>query len=396
MLADQRSTLTGEAIEPALRDGYEIHRTALRHGFDVTLYPRQVLMARHPSSGTPLSFVHGIPQSSTLAAVTFAQDKRMRREMLSAAGLPVPEGMTFAIGQERDTAKHFAHRVGWPVVVKPVGGDNMREVFAGLRNEKALDEAIDHFRTPEMERPTFTRTAYSLTLLLEPDEEDGRTVAPAKYQLLVERHVSGHYLRVLVVDGTAVSAVQCPAGLADPAGEPNREVLGELHPSIVTLAINAAQTIPGLAVAAVDMVVDDHRRAASAQEIRIVEFSERPSLSAQAGVSEELSRQLGDLLLTQHAREVGVNGDPPQEVASIDFAVEGVTDPPGVISAIGDAATELGVTPEQLRVTDQVEGTAEGALHGPPESIARIFELLLAGRLAGQRAMLVEEQQRRG
>lgn len=401
MLAESTPTATAaDPTAPALRDGYELHRAALRHGLNVTLYPRQVLMASPPAGGTELTFVHGIPKTSTLAAVTYAQDKRMRRELLVRAGLPVPEGGTFAIGRELAQAKELAREIGYPVVVKPAVGDNLAEVFAGLRDEQQLDAAIEYLRTPELERPTFTRTAYALTLLLEPDEEDGRSVAPAGYQFLLERHVPGEYVHVMVLGDDLLAAVYCPGGPAGPAGPagapglpgvtgPNRDVTDELHPSIAALAVEAAQTIPGLAVAAVDIVLADHRQAATDQQLWIVDFAERPLLAAAAGASEALSHRLGEAILSAHAAESAVTLAAPRDEVSVAVQVEGATDPHAVAAAIGAAAEEHGLT-GTVSVADPVEGTAEGSLRGAPGAIAWIIESLLDGQLHGQRAMLVE------
>src|SRR5690606_41279686 len=156
------------------------------------------MMTRPAEGGPELSFVHGIPQTSSLAAVTYAQDKRMRRELLERAGLLVPPGGSFAIGRELDEALAFASEIGYPVVVKPAVGDNISESLVDIGDEQQLREAIAYLRQPELERPSFTRSAYGLTLLLEPEEEDGRTVAPAGYQFLLERQVPGNYLRLVV------------------------------------------------------------------------------------------------------------------------------------------------------------------------------------------------------
>jgi hypothetical protein len=310
----------------------------------------------------------------------------MRRELLERAGLPVPPGATFAIGRDRQRARAFARQIGYPVVVKPAVGDNLSEVFPGIRDERQLDEAIDYLRIPESERPTFSRAAYGLTLLLEPDEEDGREVAPSGYQFLLERHVSGQYLRILVLDQRPVSAIQL-----GPAGTPNQEVISEIHPSVRALASEAAGVIPGLAVANVDLVLDDHRRPVAEQAHQIVDLAERPWLATQASVSEALSHQVGDAILASHAAARSIQLGPVRDDVSLDVRVEGATDPEGAAAAIARAAEELGLV-NTIRVSDPVEGTAEGSIQGPPGQLSWVFESLLDGRLHGQRAMLVDQR----
>ncbi|QSB15250.1 hypothetical protein JQS43_02475 [Natronosporangium hydrolyticum] len=373
-------------IARQLHDGYEVHRAALRYGFDVTLYPRQVLVATRADEPGELSFVHGVPQQSTLSAVTYAQDKRMRRELLARAGLPVPPGATFAIGRELAVAKTFAEQIGYPVAVKPAVGENLAEVTAGIRNVAELESAIDYLRTPELDRPTFSRTAYALTLLLEPDEEDGRSIAPAGYQFLVERHVEGDYLHLVTVAGQVRAAVHRIGDSAAPTSV--RDVTDELHPSLAELALQAATTIPGLATTTIGMVVADHHRPVAEQEAWIVDFSERPYLAVLALASAELGHRLGEELLSLQ-RAAAETEQPPRDEVSVTAHIEGCTDPDGVAAALTAAIAEHGLA-GQVAVADRIEGTAEGTLQGSPNALAMLFELLVDGQLDGQRARLVE------
>src|SRR5690625_2892029 len=193
-------------MPPELRDGFEVHAAALRNGFHTSLYPRQVLIVRD-EGGNERSFIHGIPETAQLGPVTYAQDKRMRRALMEAAGLPIPRGGTFSVGRGVAEAKKFAARTGYPVVVKPAIGDNAIEVFADIDTDEQFDQAIERLRVPPSERDSFTRAAYGLTELREPGEEDGRIVVPPGYRFLVEEHVHGDYLRILVIDGAVCSAM---------------------------------------------------------------------------------------------------------------------------------------------------------------------------------------------
>jgi hypothetical protein len=390
MLVETMQEVEG-GMPAGLRDGYEVHRAALRYGFDVGLYPRQVLIATQPGQQGALSFVHGVPQASTLAAATYAQDKRMRRELFSRAGVPIPPGDTFAIGKEIERAREFARTVGYPVVVKPAVGDNMSEVLHAA-NERQLHEAIEYLRVPEAERPTFSRSAYALTLLLEPDEEDGRTVAPANYQFLVERRPSGQYLRFLVLGDEVVSSLRRLGGQSGAAAHYSL-LAADVHPSLLSLAVRACHAVPGLSVAAVDITVADYTQPAASQEVRVVEFAERPNLSAQASVSEDLSHQLGEKILAYAAAGSGVAPLTARDEISIDFRIEGAADIVGVTDAIGADAVRLGLA-VGVAATDPVEGITDGRADGPPGGIAELFELLVGERLHGQRAMLVDQRHR--
>ena len=377
-------------IGPDLLDGYEIHRAALCRGLDVMLYPRQVLTAQSPTGGGELSFAHGVPGTSTQSGVTFAQDRQMRREMQAAAGLPVPPGASFAIGREAWEAKRFAAEIGYPVVVKARIGDSMVEVLPGLRNERELTAAIGYLRTAPLRRPHYTRASYAITLLREPVEEDGQTYVPPGYRFLVERHVRGRYLRFLVLDGRILSVVHAPGGLGR-SSLPHREVSHETHPSLARLAVEAARAVPGLALAAVDIVVADHREPSRRQSPVIVEFSERPWLEMQHRVSPDLGRAVADTILSEYAAQMAVPLRPPRTAGTVAFRAYGATDAAGAATAVA-AAAERWLLTARIGDVDRVEGGLGGTLAGSLADVARVFELLVAGRLDGQRAMLVSEQ----
>lgn len=391
-MADVTSTAADISIPTELRDGFEVHAAALRHGLDVALYPRQVLIARDRRSGQELSFVHGIPETAQLGPVTYAQDKRMRRALMESAGLPIPRGVTFSVGRGVAAAKKFAERIGYPVVIKPAIGDNAIEVFAGIQNEDEFDEAVDKLRVTPSERETFTRAAYGLTELREPGEEDGRPVVPPGYRFLVEDHVHGTYLRMLVLNSAVHSAVLTDGSPGLGPIEPGREVLDEVHPSLLQMAVRALAAIPGLPLAAVDFVVEDHQRASQDQQAWIVEFSERPGLALQAAASEPDSAKFGDRILRHHAEQAGIALRNAGDTVSVRWCAEAVPDTSAAQEAIESyaQATSLQL---QLEPHDPVEGWVGGQVTGPAPAVTWLSETLLEGTLDGHRAMFVRAQQ---
>lgn len=384
-------------LGPELWDGYEVHRAALGRGLDVVQFPRQVMMAsqRDSGPGQELSFVHGVPRTSTLSAVTYAQDKRMRRALLTNAELPVPKGGSFSVGKGLEFAKRLIERIGYPVVVKPAIGDNTIEARTGLGNEQELIEAIDYLRTPTLERPTYTRAAYALTLLAQPEELEGRVMMSSDYRFLLEKHVSGQYLRFLVIADEVHSVVHCPEGPWGQAGLQSSDVTMATHDSFRRMALAAVRAVPGLALAAVDLVTADHTRDASEQDPRIVEVSERPWLAVQAAVSSELSGQLAEVILCQHAVELSVTMAQQAAEVAVDVHMEGVAEAERAVAAFARTGGERGVR-GHLTVTDPVEGVTDGVLQGSPRQLAWLAETLLDGRLGeeGYRASLVAERAR--
>lgn len=165
-----------DGIDRGMRDGAAVHAAALAAGFSTRLLPRQVLQVWTPG-GETTSFTHGIPQSTTLAAVTYSQDLRMRRGLLGHEEISQPRGATFSVGRGRVAAKRYARKIGYPVVIKPALGDSTISVKPHVRNAIELDEAFDELLTPLRGRPGHTEAAYGITELRKPGWRKGEKLS---------------------------------------------------------------------------------------------------------------------------------------------------------------------------------------------------------------------------
>ncbi|GFZ96708.1 hypothetical protein GCM10011359_27700 [Nesterenkonia alkaliphila] len=375
-------------MDRALRDGYEVHRSALAHGYDVVLLPRQVMEVEHEPTGVKTAFSHGIPQQTTLAAVTYAQDVRMRRDMVMRAGYAVPTGATFSMGGSLKAAFRYAEeKLGFPVVMKPAVGDNTIDVISGINNVEELQRAVEFFYTPPTERPGYTRAAYALTELREPGiTEDGRVVVPPGYRFLLEKQVAGEYLRFLVLDGEIINVLHCPDGPWRSSPEAIRDITAEVHPSLNQIAAGVTAAIPGISLAAIDLVVADHTKPAEAADAPVVEYSERPWLQVQHACDAALAQQLADRILA-----FGLDS-PLTDLRStvrVEFQIYGSVHPQDLLVALSEEFAEAEVS-GRAELEDQAMGTITGEVTGDPAEIARIMEELLDTGIRGQRAMLVE------
>lgn len=374
-------------MDRAIRDGYEVHRAALAHGFDVTLLPRQVMEVQDAERAVKTSFSHGVPERTTLAAVTYAQDVRMRRDMVMRAGYSVPTGATFSMGgSQRAPYRYAENTLGYPVVIKPAVGDNTVDVISGIADAAALQRAIEYFHTPPAERPGYTRAAYALTELREPGLKDGRIVVPPGYRFLVEQQVRGHYLRFLVMGGEVINVMLCPDGPWRSQPQDIADVTDLVHQSAKDIAVGAAGSIPGIALAAVDMVTQDYQSPVAIEEAPIVEYSERPWLAVQYAAHEELAERLGKEILA-----FGVDRElpPAQESVSVTFTVDGSVHPSELLSALKHEFQQLSLTGD-VELSDPALGIISGSVEGSPADVAWIMESMLDQGLNGQRAMLVE------
>ncbi|MBE1529468.1 cyanophycin synthetase [Sphingopyxis sp. OAS728] len=112
--------------------------------------------------------------ATSLIGAELAAHKHAAKSLLADAGLPVPAGQLVRSLSEATVA---AKRLGWPVVVKPLDGNQGRGVTTGIHSEPRLDEAFA--RAAEVSR-----------------------------RVIVERQLKGRDHRILVVAGKVVAVAE--------------------------------------------------------------------------------------------------------------------------------------------------------------------------------------------
>lgn len=350
------------------------------------LFPRQILLAGPMGEevGT-LSFVHGVPQASTVVGVTHAQDKRLRRSLLNMMKLPTPPGITFS-GRGLKSVQEFVARQGYPLVLKEAIGENP-SIKIEIANDKELLAAVSRMRRRSEDQlsPTrsFVTSAYAEELLGLDEDEQGYRVTPPHLRLLIEKRVSGRYIRCLVCGDSVWAAIEISKS------RPCVDLLDQLHPDFKTIVLRAASTIPGLAVTSIDLVVTDPTQSPESQAYCIVELSERPRLDSYMEASPELGPKLADALLNFQAGQSSVALNEPAKEIAVRMRAESLSEPASLLSPFCEACNGLGLA-GFIGLADPVEGIVEGHLQGAPSAIALMAEALMSGVHFGQRAMVVD------
>jgi GNAT-family acetyltransferase (TIGR03103 family) len=152
---------------------------ALRRGITVEVFDpaRGGLRLRH--GGRAVRTFESLSELTSAVAFRICDDKRLTREVLERAGIPVAPGRS-ATFDEADAAFLAEHG---ELVVKPVRGEGGAGVTVGVRSAGELDEAR---------------------------REAGR----GGVDVLLERCCPGEDLRVVVIAGEVVAAsVRCPASV---------------------------------------------------------------------------------------------------------------------------------------------------------------------------------------
>jgi cyanophycin synthetase len=308
---------------------------------------RRGIPVRRLDQGSLLQLGHGIHQRRMCGAETdrtssigedIGWEKPLSKELLTAVGVPTPEGRIVA---DADDAWKAAGEVGGLVVVKPQSANHGRSVFIGLTKREDIAEAYASAR------------------------ETGQ--GP---NVLVERCILGSEHRVLVVDGRVAAATrgdplyitgdgvrsieefvaelnQDPRRSEDadsplyavefdemtlgvlarqgyepssipPAGELVLiqrngnlavDVTDLVHPDNAAVVALAARTI-GLDVAGVDLVVEDISRPMREQGGAILEVNAMPGLMMHLKPGSGAPRPVGDIIVAS-VIPAGSNGRIP-------------------------------------------------------------------------------------
>ena len=249
-----------------------------------------------------------------------SRDKDLTKQLLSACGVPVPEGR---VVDSPEDAWSAAEDIGTPVVVKPCDANHGRGVCIDLSSREEIE------------------AAYAIAL----DEGSG---------VMVERFVPGNEHRLLVVGGRMIAAARGDVasvtgdgrstvrdlidsqlntdprrgveeefplnpvrmdsavrlelsrqGLSPDAvpaegrqvliqrnGNVSRDVTDLVHPSVAA-TVSLAARIVGLDIAGIDLVAEDISRPLNAQRGAIVEVNAGPGLAMHLNTAEGSARQVG-------------------------------------------------------------------------------------------------------
>jgi cyanophycin synthetase len=266
--------------------------------------------------------------ATSLIGAELAAHKHAAKTLLAGAGLPVPAGQVVRSQAEAATA---AKRLGWPVVVKPLDGNQGRGVTTGIDNEARLAEAFDRAATISrrviVERQLVGRDHRILVVA-------GKVVAVAEriparvtgdgvksIRDLIEgvnadpRRGTGHeaVLTRIRIDA-ALEASLAQAGLTldtvPPAGADivlrgtaNLSTGGtaidrtdEIHPDNAAIAMQAA-AIVGLDVAGIDMMAADIGQNIAVSGGGIVEVNAAPGLRMHLAPSEGQPRNVAEPII---------------------------------------------------------------------------------------------------
>ena len=325
--------------QPAIDD---VRARLVTRADDVCLGPSTMLIVEAAAArGIPwrrlgdlslVQFGHGRRQRRIWTAETdrtpaiaeaISRNKELTRQLLAAAGVPVPRGM---LAESAAEAWRAAETLGLPVVVKPLHGNHGRGVFLELRDragvEQAFSEATAESRPgaavvveehiPGVEHRLLVvgermiacargehlhvtgdgrRTIAALVeKQLNTDPRRGRAETLPNKTIEFDPSVRAELARQglgpdsIPADGRRV--------LVKRIGSHGPDVTDLVHPEIAGIAVRAARTL-GLDVAGIDLVATDVATPPGPQGARICEVNAGPQLLIHAQPSAGPPRPVG-------------------------------------------------------------------------------------------------------
>jgi cyanophycin synthetase len=265
--------------------------------------------------------------STSGVAEAIAQDKELTKQLLNAAGVPVPLGRPVS---DADDAWAAAMEIGLPVVIKPQDGNQGKGVTVNIVTREQLDAAVESAaaygevmvekflpgfdyrllvvgdrlvaaarRDPPQVIGDGTSTVRQLvdTVNLDPRRGEGHATSLTKIRLddiaigrleaqgLTPDSVPARGQRVVLRNNANLST-----------GGTATDVTDTVHPEVAARAVDAAQMV-GLHICGVDMVCENVLRPLEEQHGGVVEVNAAPGLRMHISPSFGRGRAVGEAVM---------------------------------------------------------------------------------------------------
>ena len=278
----------------------------------------------------------GIRQRRIWTAVTdrtssiaegIAVNKQLTKDVLAAAGVPVPVGRVVS---SVDEAWEAAQAVGLPVVVKPADGNHGRGVFLNLSCREEIERAFPVASKEGRRVQTVVIERYVPGIEHRLLVVGGRMVACAKgehiYVIGDGRHSIAELIdlqinsdprrgrseampnKTVVLDATVLAQLAqenvtpetVPADgrrvLVKQIGTHGLDVTASVHPEMAATAVRAARAV-GLDIAGIDLIAREIERSPREQGAAVCEVNAGPQLMIHAHPSQGPGQPVGEAIV---------------------------------------------------------------------------------------------------
>lgn len=293
---------------------YLIALEAWRRGIKVNFYtidnPENKVLIRYSLDyqGKKHYFESSLGDKLSPEAFDVCEYKDLTKKYLADAGIKVPRGKVFSTSADEEEYLKFAESLTFPVVVKPVDGNAGTGVFSNLKTGEELLDVINHLREelnyknmmieefiPGDEYRVLTvdgkltgavnRIPANITgngkdsigsLIKRKNKTKLKNPSLSKKRIVIDREVehniekNGYTLDSILASGEQLFLRK--NSNVSTGGDPI-EVTDELPEKIIEVAEKAAQAIPGLSIAGLDLIIDPEN-----DEPVIIEVNTKPGI----------------------------------------------------------------------------------------------------------------------
>jgi cyanophycin synthetase len=278
--------------------------------------------------------------STSAIAESIAQDKDLTKQLLHAAGVPVPMGRP---AQTPDEAWAIALEIGLPVVVKPQDGNQGKGVTVNITEHTAFDSAYataERYGVVMVEKflpgHDYRLLVVGKKLIAAARREPPLVVGDGKHTVrqLVDlvnadpRRGTGHATSLTKIRFDDIAIGRLHAQDLEPESVPPKgrrvilrnnanlstggsatDVTDDVHPEVAARVIEAAQMV-GLDICGVDVVCESVLRPLEEQNGGIVEVNAAPGLRMHISPSYGKGRDVGNAVI-DHMFPDGTSGRVP-------------------------------------------------------------------------------------
>lgn len=276
-----------------------------------------------------------LPDTTSCVAVDLAKDKHMTKQLLQENDIPVPNG---EIVSSEKSAVLIANELGYPVVIKPLDGNQGKGVTANIDNEERLytayqlarrysrDVVIEKYiegkdyrilvvgnqvsavaeRKPPFVQGDGVHTIMELVAELNKDSNRGegheKPLTKIKLDTITKELLSRSGLTLTSIPKRGEIIYLRENGNLSTGGIAI-DCTESIHPLNKELAVKAAKVI-GLEIAGIDVVMDDISRPLTRENGAIIEVNAAPGLRMHLhpaeGKSRNVARDILDYIYSQN------------------------------------------------------------------------------------------------
>lgn len=400
-----------QPLGPNGTKGHLLERQALALGLQTRRFSKGAFTATD-GVHDPLLIKWSRSPLSSAVSLALCTHKEATRIRLHQAGVPVPRGRTFVNG-DFDSARAFAERIGYPVVVKPAMGVRGIGVVANIQNREELDLAFQQLTASKLGdqdiivekhipgndyRIVVVGDEVVAAILREPASVvgDGKhTIAELMIHKNLLRRQNPHlWGRPILFDDAARYQLQrvdmtlesVPAkgervmlsnSNSLSQGGDSTDVLDEMHPSIKEASIRAVQAIPGLAFCGVDFLIEDHTRPLEEQVAGICELNAHAAIGNCEYPLYGKPRQVAQAFMEKCVEQFGlVTSSERAEQLSLKLTIRGRVAGVGYRRWMRDQADTFGLHGWIRNVNGR---TVEAVIHGDTEPASALAAAAVLG-----------------